>query len=68
MKIQELPYTGPDDPALPPNVRSKSAAVRKQWVAIWNSTYSECIKTEKDKKTCEGKAFRIANGVIKKKK
>lgn len=53
-----MPYSGADDKDLPENVKKLSKKQRKQWVEIFNST----IKDGGD----ESKAFRYANGVIKK--
>lgn len=64
-----MPYSGPDDKTLPSNVQELPIALRKQWVAVWNDTYANC----KNPKigggagtNCETVAFRMANGVIKK--
>lgn len=52
-----MPYSGPDDPDLPSNVKAKPAGRRAQWVEIFNSVYS---KTRDD-----GEAMRQANGATK---
>jgi hypothetical protein len=59
-----MPYTGADDPKLPSNVRKLPEKKRSQWVQVWNTTYKACQK--EGGSDCEGKAFRTANGVIKK--
>lgn len=41
-------------------------AKRKQWVEVFNSTYSSCTKAGRKEKFCEQKAFKTANGVVKK--
>jgi len=41
---------------------------RKQWMTVWNKTYADCTGDGGSKDTCETKAFRIANGVVKKNK
>lgn len=53
---------------LPSNVKGMSESKQKAWVATWNSVYDSCISDGGDKTTCEGKAFKIANGNAKKKK
>jgi 2'-5' RNA ligase len=55
-----MPFSGPNDPGLPKNVKGKSAKTRRQWVAVWNSVF----KRTGD----EGAAYKQANGVIKGKK
>jgi len=62
-----MPYSGANDPDLPSNVKDMPTKDRKQWVEVFNSTYNACIKDGGSTKTCEGKAFRYANGVLKKK-
>lgn len=39
---------------------------KRQWVSVANSTLSECLKKGNNRKSCEGKAVRVANGVVKK--
>lgn len=59
-----MPYDS--DSQLPANVRSLPAKRRRQWIAVWNSSYAACMKDEfgrPDK--CESEAFAKANGVIK---
>ena len=60
-----MPYSGPGDKSLPSNVKKMPTKKKKQWVAVWNNTYSSCIKDGGDTKTCETKAFKYANGVVK---
>ncbi|KKN49184.1 hypothetical protein LCGC14_0645250 [marine sediment metagenome] len=62
-----MPYSGPDDKSLPSNVKKKSKGKRKQWIAIFNSTFKACKKKGGKKKTCDSKAFKVANGVLKEK-
>jgi len=65
-----MPYSGSEDESLPGNVKALPIDLRKQWVAVWNSSYSNC-KSEKtgggagSDKDCEGVAFKFANGVLK---
>jgi hypothetical protein len=59
-----MPYASAYDPDLPPNVKKLDKKKREKWVATWNSVYRDC-KSEKGD-DCEGKAFRIANGTVKK--
>lgn len=61
----EKPYSGPDDPKLPSNVKKLPAKKRRQWVAVWNSVYRKCRSKGGAKKTCEARAFRQANGVVR---
>src|SRR3972149_1346569 len=56
-----MPYSGPDDPGLPANVKSLPANRRAQWVHIWNSTYTAC--NTRGGSDCESEAFGKANGV-----
>src|SRR3990167_11132222 len=58
-----MPYSGASDPNLPANVKKMPAKKRRQWASIFNSTMSSCTGDD-----CEGKAFRIANGVLKRQK
>lgn len=60
-----MPYTTAS-PNLPKNVKAASAALRAQWVKVWNSAYSQAKKDGKSDKDAEGIAFRSANGVLKK--
>jgi len=60
-----MPYSGASDPDIPSNVPKNKKA---QWVKIWNSTYKDCISGGKSASSCETKAFKVANGVIKKTK
>lgn len=53
-----MPYSGADDKDLPENVKKLGKKLRKQWVEVFNST----MKDGGD----ESKAFKYANGVIKK--
>ncbi len=57
-----MPYSGPNDSGLPSNVKKLSEKKRRQWVSVFNSTLRNCTGDD-----CEGKAFRVANGVVKKK-
>ena len=57
-----MPYTPSTVPDYVP--RAKAA----QWAAVWNSVYERCIKGGGSKKTCETKAFRQANRVVKQSK
>lgn len=58
-----MPYTGPDDADLPSNVKAMGERDRERWVSIWNNTYRHC--SDSGGSDCEGKAFRVANGVLK---
>ncbi len=67
-----MPYTGPDDPAIPEYVRRLPRAVRRRWVAVWNRAYADCQRTQRSRapgrersepEDCDSYAFRVANGV-----
>lgn len=60
-----MPFSGPDDSKLPSNVRRLPVGKRRQWVAVWNSTFSSCRRDGGSVSSCEGRAFPIANGVVK---
>jgi hypothetical protein len=53
-----MPYSGAGDPGLPDYVKKMPEAKRKQWVEVFMSAWSKYHD--------EGKAFRMANGVVKK--
>lgn len=57
-----MPYSGASDPDIPSNVPEDDKA---QWVKVWNSTYKSCIADGGAEKSCETKAFKSANGAIK---
>lgn len=59
-----MPYRGASDPSLPANVQKMPEKQRAQWVAIWNETYRRCQRQKGGE--CESKAFRTANGFVKK--
>src|SRR3972149_6041801 len=66
-----MPYCGPDDSLLPSNVQALSVSARRQWVSVFNSAYNNCRSSQRgggagSEQTCEGMAFRMANGVIRK--
>lgn len=54
-----MPYSGASDPDLPSYVKKLSEKKRSQWVEVFNNT----VKDEG-----EEKAFKYANGVVKRKK
>ena len=57
-----MPYSGPDDPKLPANVKSLPADKRSQWIQIWNRSFAACMKGGGG--NCEQISFRNANGVV----
>ncbi len=64
-----MPYSGPDDETLPANVQKLPAALKKQWIAVFNDSFDNCKNPKIGGgagKDCETVAFRMANGVIKK--
>lgn len=60
-----MPYSGPNDDKLPEHVQDLPKDKREQWVAIWNSTYSDCMEDNGDKDDCEAAAFALASGTVK---
>lgn len=68
MKVRNIiimPYSGASDKRIPSNVPKDK---RAQWAKVWNKTYSDCISDGSSAKTCETKAFKVANGVVTKTK
>lgn len=63
---QYMPYTDAQDPNLPENVKKLPDLKKRQWVAVWNSTYKRC-RDAGGSDECESKAFQYANGVVKNK-
>ncbi len=59
-----MPFSGPSDASLPKNVKSMSLTRRRQWVAVFNSSFSKCQK--EGGSNCDGVAMKKANGVAKK--
>lgn len=59
-----MPYDA-DSANLPEHVRSLPEVRRRQWAAVWNSTYTRCIEAGGNERTCEASAFAQANGVLK---
>lgn len=64
-----MPYTGHNDPKLPPSVKKLPANKRRQWVSVFNSTLKNCLSPKigaaGSLKKCESVAFRFANGAVK---
>ncbi len=59
------PYAGPGDDKLPEWVQKLPEEKRKQWVAVWNDVYAQALKDGMNQREAEGKAFRVASGVVK---
>ena len=59
-----MPFSGPGDSTLPANVKKRSLTDRKRWVARFNSRFASCTKKGGSTKSCESKAFRLANGLL----
>lgn len=59
-----MPYSmdKPDD--LPDSVKKYPKEFRGQWVEVFNSAHSACMKDKKEGVDCEAKAFAMANGVV----
>lgn len=58
-------YSGADDPDLPDYIQELPEKWREQWVSIFNSAFAACREKGGERDLCEEKAFRIANGVLK---
>lgn len=54
-----MPYT---IDTLPDNIKELPKEKKKAWMKTFNNVFQDC--QEQDGEDCEGKAFRIANGVI----
>ena len=59
-----MPYTT-TSPNLPANVKKLGSNQKKRWVSTFNSAYAQCRRD--GGKDCDAKAFKIANGNLKKK-
>ena len=59
-----MPYTK-SSANLPKNVKKLPEGERDKWAKTWNSAYESCRKKGGDQKTCESRAFGIANGNLK---
>ncbi len=59
-----MPFTGPNDETLPVPVKRLPEDERTQWVAVWNDSRDRCIMGGGTPDSCEGVAFRNANGVL----
>jgi len=61
-----MPYTKISD--LPDPVKKLEPKKQRQWLAVWNSVYQRCLggpdATEEKMKSCEGKSFAQAWGVV----
>lgn len=60
-----MPYSGASDSNLPSNVKKLPADKKKKWVSVFNDTYNSCIDGGGTVSSCEGKAFKAANGSVK---
>lgn len=60
-----MPYSGINDEKLPDRIKKLSESKRKTWVGAWNGTYDDCRQEGKSQEECEGLAFAVANGAIK---
>ncbi|HET8628779.1 MAG TPA: S49 family peptidase [Thermomicrobiales bacterium] len=58
-----MPYS-PDDKNLPPNVKKMPLSDRTKWCNTWNGVYDNCTKQGGSTKTCERRAFKLANGTF----
>lgn len=58
-----MPYTT-KSPNLPSNVKKLGSNAKKRWVSTFNSTLAQCKRDGGG--DCEAKAFRVANGNLKK--
>jgi Zn-finger protein len=57
-----MPYTDATDPNLPDYVKALPDLKKRQWIAVWNSSYKRC--RDKGGDDCESSAFAQANGVV----
>lgn len=58
-----MPYSGANDDNLPEHIQKLSETKRAGWVKAWNAAYAGC--QEKGGDDCEGYAFRVAHGAVK---
>ncbi len=57
-----MPFSGPNDETLPPNVKDRPQSVRARYVRVWNGAFSGCeLETVQD---CETVAFQVANAQL----
>ena len=64
-----MPYSSPDDPSLPADVKRLAPQKRRQFVAVWNATFKNCRnpKTPGGRGSvddCETRAFKFAYAAI----
>lgn len=59
-----MPYASIEQ--LPKRLKRYTAIVQRQWKAVFNSTFDKVFKETKSKKEADGRAFRAANSVLKK--
>ena len=55
-----MPYKGPADNTLPPNIKALAITERKAWVTTFNRTFATCTK-DGSGADCEAEAFASAN-------
>ena len=59
-----MPFSGPNDDALPSNVADKPQSVRARYVRVWNGTYASCQREDASAQECETLAFQVANAQL----
>ena len=62
-KMQAMPYTGPEDPSLPDNVKALPQQQRAMWLTVYNQTYRNCTARGGQEATCDQQSIRNANTV-----
>jgi len=58
-----MPFTGPNDPNLPANIKNLPANKKSQFVKVFNSSFANCQRSGGG--GCEAVAFKFANGAVK---
>jgi len=59
-----MPYSSIKN--LPPHLKKYSEKVQRQWLAVFNSTYSKVLKETKKTSDADKRAFQAANSILKK--
>ena len=64
-----MPYTGHNDPKLPPRIKAMPIAARRKFVKVFNAFFKNCrspkIGAAGSVVKCEGAAMKVANAVVK---
>jgi cation transport regulator ChaB len=59
-----MPYATVND--LPGYVKKYPDKIQKMWLNVFNSVYTRILNSSNDSKQAEQRAFKAANGVVKK--